>query len=114
MNRPAPDVLEAARLPALCRGVCLYAGLSLPPATSWNRFVVRSGAEPPELLARLMAEGLSADGIEVQVGTVGDPADRLTASLGRVVVCPGQAQHPPDVAELRSAAAVAGGPVLLF
>ena len=52
-----PDVLEALRLPTLSRRICLHAGLPFWPApASAERFVLRSGAEPPEMLAALLEE----------------------------------------------------------
>jgi hypothetical protein len=115
MTQRTPDLLEAARLPALCRGVCLYAGLPLPPVTpSEERFVVRSGTEPPELLARLLEEGFVEDDIEVSPA----PADNSPTATGtgpaRVAVRPGFPMSCPDADELREAVAPAGESVLLF
>lgn len=113
MSHPGPDILEAARLSTLCRGVCLYAGLPLPPATApGQRFVVRSGAEPPELLAKLMEEGFIDDGIDVCNGdpqTECDPA----SSRVRVFVLRGFGGACPAVEELLRAVDSAG-PALLF
>jgi hypothetical protein len=104
-----PDILSAARLPALCRGVCLYAGLPLPPATSAERFVVRSGTEPPELLVRLLEEGFVEDEVEVRTSIPGTDI----VGEARVTVEPGYTSPCPDVEGLRQALAE-GGPVLLF
>ena len=110
-----PDLLEAPRLPALCRGVCLYAGLPLPPATSSSkRFVVRSGTEPPELLVRLLEEGLCEDEIEVCADLTAETSDIPATGLARVVVRPGHAAPCPDLEELRQAVAAGDGPVLVF
>src|SRR5262245_41551293 len=113
MTRFNPDVLEAARLPALCRGVCLYAGLPLPPvAPRTARFVVRSGTEPPELLAKLLEEAFVDDGIEVQSLPEDDSPE--PGGSRRVVVRGGFTAPCPVADELRRAAAPDGGPVLLF
>jgi len=105
-----PDVLEAVRLPALCRGVCLYAGLPLPPAMSAERFVARSGTEPPELLVRLLQEGLVEDGVEVRTGIPGTDI----VGQGRVTVEPGYGTPCPDAEELCRAIDDRNGPVMLF
>jgi hypothetical protein len=113
--RPPPDLLEAPRLPALCRGVCLYAGLPLPPATSSpKRFVVRSGSEPPELLVRLLEEGLGEDEIEVCTDLTAEATGIPATGPARVVVRPGHAAPCPDLEELRQAVAAGDGPVLVF
>lgn len=112
MSPPGPDILEAARLSTLCRGVCLYAGLPLPPATApGQRFVVRSGAEPPELLAKLMEEGFVDDGVDVCNGdpqTQCDPAD----STAQVFVIPGFGPPCPNVEALLGAVDSAGRALL--
>jgi hypothetical protein len=115
VTQAVPDLLEAQRLPALCRGVCLYAGLPLPPATAGREwFVVRTGAEPPELLARLLAEGLVDDGFEVLAEQTADEPAAQPPIPGLVVVRPGHAAACPDGEELRRAVAPGGGPVLVF
>jgi hypothetical protein len=111
VTQGVPDLLRAQRLPALLRGVCLYAGLPLPPATAGREcFVVRSGTEPPDLAARLLGEGLLDDGIEVRA----EPAADAAPVPGQVVVCGGHAGICPDADELRRAVAPGGEPVLMF
>jgi hypothetical protein len=116
MTPVAPDVLEAPRLPALCRGVCLYAGLPLPPAAApGERFVVRSGPEPPDLLARLLEEAFIEDGVAVEIEGGGAP--RLPDPAGgapKVAVRPGYGAACPAAEELRRAVAAEGAPVLIF
>ena len=114
MPSAPPDLLEAPRLPALCRGVCLYAGLPLPPAKpSPKRFVVRSGNEPPELLALLLEEGFWEDEIEVCTDSSAPAGDSAAVGPARVIVRPGHTAPCPDLEELRRA--VAGdGPVIVF
>ncbi len=115
MSHRPPDLLEAPRLPALCRGVCLYAGLPLPPATpSPNRFVVRSGNEPPELLVRLLEEGLCEDEIEVCVDSAVPLCDSAAVGSARVIVRPGHAAPCPDLDDLRRAVVGENGAVLVF
>lgn len=115
MTHTAPDILEVSRLPALCRGVCLYAGLPLPSATSSSeRFVVRSGTEPPGLLARLLREGLADDGIDVHDDTADGESDPEVTGRARVLIRPGFAAPCPEAAILRKALAVGDGAVLLF
>lgn len=113
MMSRAPDILEAARLPALCRGVCLYAGLPIPPATAPEWFVARSGAEPPGLLARLLAEGLAEDGVEIHAPSEEEPGADMPEQP-RVAVWPGFATPCPDAEGLRRAVAPGGGAALLF
>jgi hypothetical protein len=107
-------LLEAPRLPALCRGVCLYAGLPLPPATtSPNRFVVRSGNEPPELLVRLLEEGFWEEEIDVYTDASAPTGDSAVGPA-RVIVRPGHTAPCPDLDGLRRAVATENGPVLVF
>src|SRR5688572_20734555 len=50
-----PEVLRDPTLSGLLRAVCRYAGIPVPPATTPGvRFVLRSGPEPPDLLAKLL------------------------------------------------------------
>src|SRR5262245_15786557 len=114
MTRGTCDVLEAARLQALCRGVCLYAGLPLPPATApGERFIVRSGQERPDFLARLLTEAFIEDGIEVQASSAEDLVDLLAPGQAKVIVRPGFAAPCPVADELGQAIG-ASGPVVLF
>lgn len=108
----SPDILEATRLPALCRGVCLYAGLPLPPATApGQRFVVRSGNAPPELLVSLLQEGFVEDGIDVGLGA--DALDAELAGPAKVTVQT-NGDACPDADQLCRAVADVGSPVLVF
>jgi hypothetical protein len=95
--------------------VCLYAGLPLPPAKpSSTRFVVRSGAEPPELLVRLLEEGFYEDEIEVCADFSETASHNPVLGSSRVVVRPGHAAPCPDLEELRRAVVPGDGEVLVF
>jgi hypothetical protein len=110
MADSAPDVLEASRLPALCRGVCLYAGLPLPPATApGERFVVRTGSTTPGLLTALLAEAFVEDGIEVEDWSGPGPC-----ATAKVAVRPGYGAPCPAPEELLAAVTPDGGSALLF
>src|SRR5689334_8040307 len=100
----SPQVLEALRLPELYRLVCLYAGIPLPPEpASGGRFVLRSGAESPELFTKLLEEAFVEDEAEVPVSHRGDPASALPAGPGRVAVQAGFDSACPVAEELRRA-----------
>jgi hypothetical protein len=115
MRREAPHVLEAVRLPALYREVCRYAGIPLTPTrASSERFVLRSGAEPPELYGRLLEEAFVEDGAEVAACRPDDPPDFRLPGPGRVVVQPGFGSPCPAREELHRAVQREGGRVLLF
>jgi hypothetical protein len=115
MIRTPPTVLEALRLPALCRKVCRYAGMPLVPGTgSSGRFVVRSGAESPELLTHLLEEALLEDGAEAVVFRPGEPFDPAAVGAGEVAARAGFDDPCPDAERLRRAASPEAGPVLLF
>src|SRR5262245_26008244 len=89
MTKGTWDVLEATRLQELCRGVCLYAGLPLPPATApGEHFIVRSGQEPPDFLVRLLTEAFLEDDIDVQPSSSGDDIEPI-AGQAKVIVRPG-------------------------
>src|SRR5262245_58300127 len=106
-----PHVLEAARLPALYRLVCRYAGIpvSLPPAST-DCFVLRSGAERADLFAKLLEEAFLEDEAEVTLyGPEGTPSEP-----GRVVVQAGFDTPCPDPESLRRAVQSSGGPMQLF
>ncbi len=111
----SPDVLSAPRLPELFRAICRYAGVTLPPVGGGDEaLVVRTGAEPPGLLALLLEEVVVEDGAEALPSPVPpEPAD-FSRPAGRVAVRPGFDAPCPAEAELRRAASPGGGPVLLF
>ena len=112
---PSPDLLEATRLPALCRGVCLYAGLPLPPAhPSAKRFIVRTGKEPPKLLARLLEEGLLDDGIEIRTFPNADEVDTSIGEQGQIIIRPGYSAPCPDPEAFRRLVAAKDESMLLF
>jgi len=112
MTKGTWDVLEASRLQTLCRGVCLYAGLPLPPATApGERFIVRSGEEPPDFLVRLLTEAFVEDDVEVQAWSSDD--DLAAPGGAKVTVRPGFDMACPVSGELHRAVG-ASGPVLLF
>jgi hypothetical protein len=107
------EVLTAARLPELWRKVCAHAGVMLTQVpVGPSRFVVRSGGESPELLAKLLEEALAEDGAEV-VAIPGDDAlaDSVPTS-GRVQVRGGYPFPCPLDAELRGVAEL--GDVIIF
>jgi hypothetical protein len=108
-----PEVLKAQRLPALVRAVCRYAGVPQAPAASPDRFVLRCGAEPPGLFARMLEEASAEDAAEVEVQQPDEPLDLRPRSLGQVVVVPGFAFPCSADQSLRNAVRPSGG-VLLF
>jgi len=114
MTKGTWDVLEATRLETLCRGVCLYAGLPLPPATApGQRFIVRSGQEPPDFMVRLLTEAFVEDGIEVQDWSSTNDVDLASPLPAKVIVRAGFDQACPVGDELcRAVGAI--GHVLLF
>jgi hypothetical protein len=115
MAADPPQIIEAPRLPELYRAVCRYAGVPQPPAAAGEeRFVFRSGSEPPGLLAGLLEEGLVDDQAEALPGGPAETVatDRLAA--GQVVVGEGFDIPCPAAEELGWAASPAGGRVLLF
>jgi len=109
-----PHVLEALRLPDLYRQVCRYAGVPLPPApAAEDRFILRTGAEPPGLFARLLEEAFAEGGTEFLVRMGDDPSDGCPPAAGQILVCPGFASACP-AEELKQAARQGGEPLLLF
>ena len=106
------DVLEAPRLPELYRLICRYTGLPLPPAVAEDRFVVRSGDTPPELLAMVLEEAFVEDEAEVLICPSGEVLDVAHLPPGQLVVRPGFESPCPDGAAL--CGSVGGGPVMLF
>jgi hypothetical protein len=114
MTRETPEVLEALRLPELCRQVCAYAGLPPPPAAAAGHFVVRSGPEPPGLLAELLEEAFVEDEAEVLVWPADEPLGPAALGPGQVAVRPGFDAPCPAAEALRRSAQPGGGPALLF
>src|SRR5437773_224928 len=112
MSDDNPRVLEALRLPELCRQVCLSAGLPLSPGPATEeRFVIRSGSTPPGLLAGLLEEAFLEDEAEVLVWLAAGPPDFRRLAPGQVVVRPGFDGPCPAADELARAV---GGPALLL
>jgi len=111
MARATPEVLEAPRLPELCRQVCLRSGMPVSPAAGpAERFVLRSGAEPPEFFAKLLEEAALDDEAEAAVG---EP-DRLRPGPGQVAVQTGFDSPCPVDEELRRAVRSGSGRVMVF
>jgi hypothetical protein len=94
------DVLQAPRLPALYREVFVYAGLPLPPG---ERFVLRSGDEPPGLFAALLEEAFLEDEAEALVWEGVDPPDCHHLGPWQVVIRPGFDTPCPVAGELARA-----------
>jgi hypothetical protein len=86
----ASRIFEALTLPALYRQVCEAAGLPVrsSPGTD-ERFVVRSGAEGPDLFAKLLEEAFIEDEAEVRVWRQGDLPDYPGLGAGGLAVCTG-------------------------
>ena len=109
----APEVLTAARLSDLCRLVLERAGIlrdaGTPPA---DRFVVRSGPEPPELLAKLLQEALAEEAPEIPTLRADEELDCAALAAGAVVVQQGYRVPGPIPLDLWQS--VRGGRVLLF
>ncbi len=83
MRRP-DEVLMAPRLSDLCRQVWTYAGLPVRGATpGGDRFVIRSGPEPAEWLAKLLQEAFAEDVPDI---VPHDEAQDHEVPAGRVVV----------------------------
>jgi hypothetical protein len=108
----APEALTAARLSDLCRLVLQRAGISPAAAAAGDRFIVRSGPEPPELLAKLLQEGLADEAPEI--ATFDEDAEVAAAALapGEVVVQQGYRVPGPIPLDLWQS--VRGGRVLLL
>ncbi len=115
MTPIAPTVLEALRLPELCREVCRYAGVPFasPPAVD-DRFVVRSGQEAPDLLAKLLEEAFAEDEAEVLVFQGAERPDCGQLRPGQTIVQSGLDAPCPVADALRNAVRPQGGAVLLF
>jgi hypothetical protein len=91
-----PEVLHAPTLPSLCRRVCRHAGVPVPPAISDERFVLRSGSEPPDIFAKLLEEAFVEDEAAVPVWREGDEPDYRGLVPGGVAVRSGFDVPYPD------------------
>src|SRR5688572_827950 len=110
-----PTVLQDLRLPGLYRQICRYAGLPLSPSAGGvERFVLRSGPEPPDFLAKLLEEAIVEDEAEVVVWRTGDEPDYESLGPSGLAVREGFDTPCPDPDGLRRAAAPGGGRVSLF
>lgn len=107
-----PEVLHAPTLPGLCRRVCRYAGVPVPPAISDERFVLRSDGEPPDLLAKLLEEAFVEDEAVVTVWRTGDAPDYSALKPGGLAVRSGFEVTFPD--GVRRLAAQGGSRELMF
>src|SRR5258707_1121371 len=110
-----PEVLTAARLPDLCRLVCERAGLpTRADETTADRFIVRSGPEPPELLGKLLQEGLAGGMPATMTFRQNEEVDTAALAPGEVVVQDGYrvpGPLPPDLWQLGRGGR--GGPLAL-
>lgn len=92
-----PEVLHAPTLPGLYRRVFRYAGVPVPPAAAPDeRYVLRSGAEPPDLLAKLLEEAFVDDEAKVPVWREGDAPDYHGLRPGGLAVKSGFETPWPD------------------
>lgn len=116
MTSTGPEILHARRLPGLCRAICRHAGVPLPPAAppDGERFVFRSGREPPELLATLLEEALLEDGAEALAAPPADLPVTRGAGPGPVEVQTGFDSPCPVAGELLAAACPDGGTAMLI
>ncbi len=114
-ERATPTALEALRLPELYREICRFAGVPLPsPQVPPDRFVLRTGAEPPELFAKLLEDAFAEDEAEIAVDSAEGPIDLERLGPGAVVIRPGFDQPCPYTEALRQTVRPQGGPALLF
>jgi hypothetical protein len=98
-------VLTDPRLPGLYRKVWAFAGIPAPLSHATpERFVVRSGAEPPALFAELLEEALVEDAAEVTVWQDGAVADYAALGDGGLAVQAGAGMACPFEPEMRAAA----------
>jgi hypothetical protein len=93
-TRSPDEVLTAARLSDLCRQVWAYADLPVRGGNpTGDRFVIRSGPEPAEWLAKLLHEAFTEDVPDVvpfEDGTDLEalPPERVVVREGFDVPCP--------------------------
>ncbi|MCC6417458.1 MAG: hypothetical protein IT429_04345 [Gemmataceae bacterium] len=113
MTWTLPQVLTAPRLSDLCRLVLHQAGLlAATGQTTADRFVVRSGPEPAELLAKLLQEGLPEDAEEFPTYRADEVVKAAGLAPGETVVQEGYRVPGPIPQDLWQS--VRGGRVLLF
>ncbi len=112
MTWTAPEVVTAARLSDLCRLVMQRAGVAAGADAAGDRFIVRSGPEPPELLAKLLEEGLAEDAPEIP--TFHEDEEVSVADLAPGEVAVQQGYRVPGPIPLDLWQSVRGGRVLLF
>jgi hypothetical protein len=108
----APEALTASRLPDLCRLVLERAGIGPAGAASGDRFIVRTGPEPPELLAKLLEEGLPDEAPEIPTFYEDEEVTVAAMAPGEVAVQQGYRVPGPIPLDLWQS--VRGGRVLLF
>jgi hypothetical protein len=109
----APEALTAPRLSDLCQLVMEFAGI--PTSTEFmteDRFVVRSGPEPAELLAKLLQEGTAEGAPEFPTYRADEPVATSKLAPGETVVQEGYRVPGPIPVDLWQS--VRGGRVLLF
>jgi hypothetical protein len=115
VNRDGPVVLQDLRLPGLYRRVCRFAGIPLSPSAGRDeRFVLRSGPEPPDILAKVLEEAVVEDEAEVVIWRPGEEPDYGALGSGGLAVRAGFDAPCPDPDGLCRAAAPGGGRVLVF
>jgi hypothetical protein len=107
-----PEALTAARLSDLCRLVVERAGIPNSGQPTADRFIVRSGPEPPELLAKLLQEGLDEGAPEIPTLLEEEALDVAALAPGGVAVQQGYSVPGPIPLDLWLS--VRGGRVLLF
>src|SRR5262249_1188985 len=91
------------------------AGIPSGGETTADRFVVRTGPEPPELLAKLLQEGLDEGAPEIPTFLEERPLDPSTPDPGEAVVQPGApVPGPSPLDRVPLGQSVRGGRVLLF
>jgi hypothetical protein len=112
MTWSQPEALTAARLSDLCRLVLVRAGIPGDGAPTEERFIVRSGPEPPELLAKLLEEALAEEAPEIPTFLADETVDAAALAPGEVVVQQGYRVPGPIPLDLWQS--VRGGRVLLF